>query len=63
MRFNDKELRKFMHRLGFVCNAMTKHCLVFTDGIHRIRTSKTTSDKKRRMKNIQAELRRLGYAT
>ena len=59
---NDKELNKFMKKLGFICNVTTKHCLVFTNGIHKIRVSKTTSDKARRLINIRAELRRLDYA-
>ena len=62
MKIDDKDLNKFMKRLGFVCSAVTKHCLVFTDGNLKIRTSKTTSDKRRRLKNLKAELKRCGYA-
>ena len=60
-RIDDKDLHKLMRRFGFVCSVMTKHCLVFNNGIHKIRTSKTTSDKVRRLKNVRAELRRYCY--
>ena len=63
MRIDDKDLSKLMKRLGFVCNGTTKHTIIFTDPIKqiRVRTSKTTSDKARRLKNLISELRRLGY--
>ena len=63
MKIDDKELRKYMKSLGFVCNVMTKHTLVFTNGLHKVRTSKTTSDKFRRLKNVKSELKRMGYVT
>ena len=64
IKIDDKDLNKLMKRLGFICNAVTKHTLVFTDPIRqlRVRTSKTTSDKARRLKNLKSELRRLNYA-
>ena len=62
MKIDDKDLHKLMKNLGFVCNVMTKHCLVFTNGIHKLRTSKTTSDKTRRLRNVKSEMKRLGYA-
>ena len=61
IKVDDKNLAKLMKRLGFVCNAVTKHTLVFSNGVHKVRTSKTTSDKQRRLKNLSAELRRLNY--
>ncbi len=61
MKIDDKDLHKLMRSLGFVCNVVTKHCLVFNNGKHKVRTSKTTSDKNRRLKNLKAELRRLNY--
>jgi len=63
MRIDDKELKKLMSSLGFVANGFTKHCIVFTDPVKqiRVRTSKTTSDKNRRLKNLKSELRRIGY--
>jgi len=62
MRIDDKDLTKLMKKVGFVMSVTTKHCLVFTNGIHKLRTSKTTSDKVRRLKNVRAELKRLNYA-
>jgi len=62
MKIDDKDLHKLMKGLGFVCNVATKHCLVFTNGVHKLRTSKTTSDKVRRLKNVKSEMKRLGYA-
>lgn len=61
IKIDDKELNKLMNGLGFICNVTTKHTLVFTNGKHKLRTSKTTSDSKRRLKNVRAELKRLGY--
>ena len=61
IKIDDKDLKKLMNSLGFVCNGTTKHCLVFTNPKHRIRVSKTTSDKHRRLKNIISELKRLNY--
>ncbi len=55
MKIDDKDLKKFMSSISFVCNAVTKHCLVFTNGIHKIRVSKTTSDKARRLKNLKSD--------
>ena len=60
-RIDDKDLHKLMNSLGFMRIVDTKHCLVFTNQVHKIRTSKTTSDKHRRLKNIKAELKRLNY--
>ncbi len=62
MKIDDKDLNKFMKKLGFVATVTTKHCLVFSNGIHRLRTSKTTSDKNRRLKNVKSQMQRLGYA-
>ena len=59
MKVDDKELNKYMKSLGYVCQVTTKHCLVFTNGTHKVRTSKTTSDKVRRLKNVKAQMRRL----
>lgn len=61
IKVDDKDLNKFMSKLGFICNVTTKHTLVFTNGTHKLRTSKTTSDKHRRLKNVKAELKRIGY--
>lgn len=61
IKIDDKELNKFMKKLGFICNVTTKHTLVYSNGTHKLRTSKTTSDKQRRLKNVKAELKRLGY--
>lgn len=60
-RIDDKDLHKLMSKLGFGRVADTKHCLVYDNGSHKVRTSKTTSDKVRRLKNVTSELRRLGY--
>jgi len=61
MKIDDKELVKLMKKLGFVYKKLTKHTIVFSNGTHDVRTSKTTSDKARRLKNLTSELRRLGY--
>ena len=62
IKIEDKDLKKLMSKLDFVCNVTTKHCLVFTNSLHTIRVSKTTSDKARRLLNIKSELKRLNYA-
>jgi len=64
IKIEDKDLKKLMKHLGFIANGFTKHCIVFTDPIKqiRVRTSKTTSDKARRLKNLKSELQGLGYA-
>ena len=59
MKVDDKELSKFMKSLGYVCIATTKHCLVFSNGNLKLRTSKTTSDKVRRLKNVKAQMKRI----
>lgn len=61
IKIDDKELAKLMKSIGFVYKKLTKHTLVFSNGVHDLKTSKTTSDKARRLKNVRSELRRLGY--
>ena len=61
MKIDDKNLKKMLNSLGFVYKKLSKHCIVFSNGIHDIHTSKTTSDKARRLKNVKADLRRLNY--
>ena len=63
MKIDDKELAKLMKSLGFVYKKLTKHTIVFTNGVHDLSTSKTTSDKARRLKNVRSALKRLGYTT
>lgn len=63
MKIDDKELSKLMKQLGFVYKKLTKHTIVFSNGVHDLSTSKTTSDKARRLKNVRASLKRLGYTT
>ncbi len=62
MRIDDKDLHKFMKGAGYVYKKLSKHCIVFTNGEHDVYTSKTTSDKKRRLRNLKCELRRLQLA-
>ena len=57
----DKDVKKLMKKHNFTLKKLSKHCLVFTNGNDRIQTSKTTSDGRKRIKNLKCALARMGY--